>query len=570
MKSPEFTGRRARVRSGSIVTLLLLTLAGCTMQPVGRTPEAPRAESEQRAAVEQASEVLRQSRAEEALQILAELGRPVSVELAAAAAAVRGQALFRLGRSADAVAALVDREHWLERSADIVANQRMIWEGLALAGAPAARTGDRVIDGWLALAPLAEQPGTTDAEFRRQVVAWQGEFPNHPAARGLLSDYLQAPRDVTRGPPRQIALLLPLSSPQRLAAQAVRDGFMAAHLRAGEGGAATAIRVYDTTELGSEQAYQRAQQDGADFIVGPLLRPEVEGLVAHAGAVPTLALNFTQLDLPFMPGFYQFALAPEDDARAIARHAVASGARNAAALVPFSPGNDRADRILAAFRSELERLGGRLLVYDRYEPTASDYSAQVSALLNINRSAQRRTRLQTSLGTNLAFEPRLRQDVDFIFMIADPRAGRLLAPQLRFHDASHIPTYAISDVHEPGGRASESDLNGILFPDLPWVIAPDQTAASLKQELEGYWPNRSAGTLTRLFAMGFDAYQLVAPLHDWTGGFAPITGVSGRLVVDDRGRIRRELPLAQFRNGRPVAVDMPQRDPGQALGQVSR
>lgn len=543
------------------------------MQPIGRAPEAPQAEAGQQAIVEQASEALRQSQAQEALQMIAELGRPVSVEVAASAAAVRGQALFRLDRSAEAVAALVDREHWLDRSVDILANQRMIWEGLALAGGTTERTGDRVIDGWLALAPLAGQPGTPDVEFRRQVMAWQGQYPNHPAATGLLSDYLHTPDPATRGQlPRQVALLLPLGSAQRQAAQAVRDGFMAAHLRAGERGADTDIRIYDTTELGIEQAYQLAQQDGADFIVGPLLRPEVEALVAHAGAVPTLALNATQTDLPFMPGFYQFALAPEDDARAIARHAVASGARNAAALVPFAPGNDRPDRILAAFRAELERLGGRLLIFDRYEPTASDFSSQVSALLNINRSNQRRTRLQSNLGTTLAFEPRLRQDVDFIFMIADPRAGRLLAPQLRFHDAAHIPTYAISDVHDPGGRASESDLNGILFPDLPWVIAPDQESASLKRELEGYWPNRSTGMLTRLFAMGFDAYQLQQPLYDWTGGFAPIAGVSGRLVIDDRGRISRELPLAQFRNGRPVAVDMPQRDGGQALGlgQISR
>jgi uncharacterized protein len=564
----EFTGRRVTAALGRATLLCALFAAGCTMQPLTRAPEDPTAatDSAQQVVVERARQALRDGRAQDALSLLATLQQPMPLPLSIDAAAVRGQALFRVGRPAEAVTTLVEREFWLERSADIIANQRLIWDGLALTRMPEPppRTGDPIVDGWLALAPLAATPGT-DAEMRQLLGAWRGRYADHPAAAGVLAEYFAIERPPSGAFPRQIALLLPLSSPQRTAALAIRDGFLAAHLgnsRATD----TSIRIYDTATAGSPDAYQRAQQDGADFIVGPLLRSEVDETVAQAGFVPTLALNFTQRDLGFMPGFFQFALAPEDEARAIARHAIASGARNAAALVPITPGNDRADRILAEFRNELEARGGRLLVFDRYEPTASDFSAQVTALLNINRSNQRRTRLQANLGTPLQFEPRLRQDVDFILLVADARTGRLLAPQLRFHDAGNIPTYALSDVYEPGERASESDLNGILFADLPWVLAPDSDSAALKRELESYWPQRSAGALTRFYALGHDAYRLVAPLYDWTGGFAPIAGMSGRLVVDGSGRIRRELPVAQFRNGRPVAIDVPERYAPQALG----
>jgi uncharacterized protein len=564
----EFTGRRVTAALGRATLLCALFAAGCTMQPLTRAPEDPTAatDSAQQVVVERARQALRDGRAQDALSLLATLQQPMPLPLSIDAAAVRGQALFRVGRPAEAVTTLVEREFWLERSADIIANQRLIWDGLALTRMPEPppRTGDPIVDGWLALAPLAATPGT-DAEMRQLLGAWRGRYADHPAAAGVLAEYFAIERPPSGAFPRQIALLLPLSSPQRTAALAIRDGFLAAHLgnsRATD----TSIRIYDTATAGSPDAYQRAQQDGADFIVGPLLRSEVDETVAQAGFVPTLALNFTQRDLGFMPGFFQFALAPEDEARAIARHAIASGARNAAALVPITPGNDRADRILAEFRNELEARGGRLLVFDRYEPTASDFSAQVTALLNINRSNQRRTRLQANLGTQLQFEPRLRQDVDFILLVADARTGRLLAPQLRFHDAGNIPTYALSDVYEPGERASESDLNGILFADLPWVLAPDSDSAALKRELESYWPQRSAGALTRFYALGHDAYRLVAPLYDWTGGFAPIAGMSGRLVVDGSGRIRRELPVAQFRNGRPVAIDVPERYAPQALG----
>ncbi len=539
------------------------------MQPTTRGAEAPRAEAQQQAVIARATEALRQSRPEEALQLIADMGRPASVAVTTAAAAVRGQALFRVGRSADAVAVLVEREHWLDRSADILANQRMIWEGMGLAGAETQRTGDGVVDGWLALAPLAAAAGTPGAEFRQRLTRWRAEYPNHPAVTGLLSEYLLEPARPREAWPRHVALLLPLSSQVRHFALAVRDGFMAAHLRADERAADTIVRIYDTAELGVAGAYQQALQAGAEFVVGPLLRPDVEAVAAHAGTVPTLALNTTQSELAYIPGFYQFALAPEDEARAIARHAVASGVRHAAALAPLTPGNDRSDRIIAEFRAELERHGGRLLVFDRYEPTATDFASQVASLLNISRSTQRRTRLQNNLGTTLAFEPRLRQDVEFIFMIAAPQAGRMLTPQLRALDAGHLPTYAISDVHVPGGRASESDLNGLIFADLPWLLAPDQTSAGLRRDIEAYWPNRSEGDVTRLYAMGFDAYQLIAPLHDWTGGFPPIAGMSGTLTVDDRGRIRRELPLAQFRNGRPVAIESPQGASRQTVGFAS-
>jgi hypothetical protein len=38
-------------------------------------------------------------------------------------------------------------------------------------------------------------------------------------------------------------------------------------------------------------------------------------------------------------------------------------------------------------------------------------------------------------------------------------------------------------------------------------------------------------------------------------------GLSGDLSLDAQGRVRRVLPLAQFRNGRPVALDLSGQQP---------
>jgi outer membrane PBP1 activator LpoA protein len=489
-------------------------------------------------------------RAQPALDLLATLQPPSPDPVLRDAAAVRGQAYFQLGRHADAVRALVEREVWLDDSASILANQRMIWDGFRQSPPPAtlAPTGDRIVDGWLALAPLAAN-GTTD--LRRALLAWRQTFTDHPAAGVLLADLLAAQR--APGFPAQIALLLPLTSAQRTFALAIRDGFLAAHLRGASTAASTSIKIYDTQQGGPQNAYLRAQLDGADFIVGPLLPLDVEQVIAQAGFVPTLALNFAQTETPLLRSFYQFSLSSTDEARAIADSIASTGATTA---VAFVPGTDFGSRTLASFRAQFEARGGKLLDYVSYDPALQNFSQPVTSVLNITRSNQRQRRLEANLGTAVQFEPRRRQDVDAFFIAADDaRTVRLLAPQLRLNSAGDIPTYALSWVFEPGSTSRDNDLNGLIFTDLPAVIEPDATAKDLQREVQTYWPQRTG--LVRYYAMGFDAYELVGSLYNGDRAAWPIRGLSGDLSLDGTGKIRRALPLAQFRNGRPAPYEAP-------------
>src|SRR5690606_37831152 len=157
---------------------------------------------------------LRDERPADALARLDRLGRPASIPLMTDAESVRGRALFALGRPSEAVRTLVERETWLDSSAAVRDNQRMIWEGLgSSADADIRPTGDELIDGWLALAPVAAS-GVSGAALRGALVDWRREHGSHPAAMGLLADLLAADQGDGAYPP-QIALLLPISSPQR-------------------------------------------------------------------------------------------------------------------------------------------------------------------------------------------------------------------------------------------------------------------------------------------------------------------------------------------------------------------
>jgi hypothetical protein len=80
--------------------------------------------------------------------------------------------LFQLGRPTDAVRVLAEREVWLNDAASVLANQRMIWDGLRLnpSTTPPSLVGDKTVDGWLALAPF----GSLSAqELRRALLGWR-------------------------------------------------------------------------------------------------------------------------------------------------------------------------------------------------------------------------------------------------------------------------------------------------------------------------------------------------------------------------------------------------------------
>ena len=344
-------------------------------------------------------------------------------------------------------------------------------------------------------------------------------------------------------------MLLPLSSQQQISAQAVLDGFLAAHL--GNPNAVEAqIKIYDTGLIDVEEAYAQSVADGADFIVGPLLKPSVEAIERKAGFLPTLALNFTQNNQPPPAGFFQFTLAPEDEAAEIARHAVKKGAATAIAIVPA---DDWGIRLLNSFQSKFEELGGKLLQFRTYGAETKDFSATITALLNLTNSNQRHQRLAANLRIPVEFEPRRRQDIDTIFVAALPSAGRMLAPQLRFHFAGDIPTYATSDVYVPGNNTGNGDLNGVLVTETPWVLAPHPDTERLKAELERYWPDQ-APPLVRLHGLGFDAHRLIPLLYKKSEQFTSISGLSGNLTLGADGRIRRRLPVGQFRNGNLILL----------------
>ena len=172
--------------------------------------------------------------------------------------------------------------------------------------------------------------------------------------------------------------------------------------------------------------------------------------------------------------------------------------------------------------------------------------------MGLSQSVQRYQRLRANIGGPLQFDPRRRQDIDFVFLGADSRAGRLIKSQLKFHYSGDLPVYSTSFIYSMDGR-SDADLNDVKFADAPWVISPPTWIENYPELYGEFWP--SERRLSRLHAMGYDAYHLVGALFNAPeGDIAEITGATGRLFMASDDRIHRKLAWARFERGQPVPL----------------
>jgi outer membrane PBP1 activator LpoA protein len=491
---------------------------------------------------------------DQALNLLEPLSRqPLPQDHRARVEALRADAWFQKGEPVRAIELYLQRENWLHDDFSVRQNRHRLWAGLKASNAQVLRNATEItydwnIQGWLALGSLANSTGEQGIGWSNGIVQWRDSYGDH-AANDILNE-MDLPEAGTLQYPRQIALILPLSGNNAAAGKAIRNGFLGAYFNAVAGFEnAQQVRVYDINEYGGAlAAYETAVRDGAEFVVGPLLRRNVSALAEESLLpVPVLALNYLPDDvIAAPPGFYQFALAPEDEARSAALRAINDDLKRGVALVPNT---DWGRRVLTSFVNEFEAAGGELLDYSSYQPTVQDFSLEIQELMALSQSVQRYQRLRANIGGPLQFDPRRRQDIDFVFLAADAKAGRLIKSQLKFHYSGDLPVYSTSFIYSMDGR-SDTDLNEVMFAETPWVIDPPAWIADFPELYGEFWPAEKR--LTRLHAMGYDAYHLVGGLFPArTGPMEEIIGATGTLYLDPDGRVHRRMAWARFVRGQP-------------------
>ena len=406
---------------------------------------------------------------------------------------------------------------------------------------------DGVALGWIELALLTGELEADPTETRAALQGWRERFPQHPAT-DLLDDTITPEICRSATHPSRIAMLLPGSERYAAARRSLRDGFLAARYALKSSCAGPEVAFYEVGDpLDAAREWNRAVEEGAEIIVGPLLPESVERVAAIAGGRPTLALNRLRAGTP-PPRFEEFALAPEHESRQAARHALGRGLRRALVLYP---GTEWGRRIYGSFAQEYRDGGGEIIAQEQYSLAAVDYSDQIGRLLKIGASSRRHQELQRRLGRSLGFEPRRRRDADLVFVVARAAQGQLLVPQLRYNYSGDLPIYAIQNVFDPE-HLDNRDLNGVEMPALP--LLADRHAQVVHGEFSPDWLAAS-GFNVSLFAMGYDSFKLALSLFDGPQGLGRgIRGLTGIVSRAPDGRLQRELAWTRVEEGKLTAA----------------
>ena len=402
--------------------------------------------------------------------------------------------------------------------------------------------------GWI---ELAEVVRSNQSSIKRQLDAikqWQRVWIRHSASTRLPQELHDLQR-VWDERPRHIALILPL---QEIAGQAIQEGFFSAYYQAlAISREVPRISIYDSSNVRIIfPIYDEAVASGADLIIGPLSKELVNQLQQLPELpVPTLALNYaddTQLRKSVL---YQFGLAPEDEIAQAIDLAWDAGHRNAAVITPQSESYMRLQSIF----SELWSARGGNLVSQAAFSGDGDYVDVIKRLMAIDSSEARRDRLLDLLPRNtLEFTPRRRSDLDFIFLIANPRQGRQLKPTLAFYFAEKLPVYSLPSIYDGQENESENrDLDGIIFTVAPWVLDSNPLKSEMSANLR-----QAQGALQRFRVMGIDCFRLYPRLGQLADHqIESFQGATGVLRLSPNRQIHRTLDVARFVNGIATKIE---------------
>ena len=401
--------------------------------------------------------------------------------------------------------------------------------------------------GWLSLALIVKTTqGDLDEQVRR-LDRWQLQWPTHPANLQLPED-LALIRELAANKAKQIAIMLPTTGPLAPFGQAIRDGLLAAHFQHQQKNpSAPSIKLYNSDTDDFLSLYQQAQSEGAEVIIGPLQKKHVRLLFDTEIKLPTLALNRIEGYGIAPELLIQFGLAPEDEAQQIAELAYLDNYRRALIISPETPWGAK---VSSSFDQHWQALGGETVGYSQFTGQ-QDYSKSIKDALYLQHSENRARRIRQLIGEQIEFEPRRRQDIEMIFMLAKSDQARSLKPLLNYHYASDLPVYATSRIYNGyEDRKKDTDINGVKFTEIPWVLSKD---VLLKQQINQTIDNSKQ--YQRMYALGVDSYQLYPRLKQLLHiPNSRVYGQTGTLRLNASNQIERTLSLAQFKGGRARVI----------------
>jgi len=526
----------------------------------------------------------------------------------------------------DVLRAYIAQEPLLANPAEKQANIDATWQALSQMTQDqlnnvTINANENVLQGWLDLLGVYKANSNDPDMLKAGISDWQNRYPYNPAAK-MLPSALSQVKNFQPGSTGKIALLLPLNGQAQVFANAIQQGFndakngtlmqsaaapvqspvqapqatanpdaaptdanavvspsaapidntaqpdaaqpqpeASSSVETAAPSGSTQVQVYDTSTQPVAQLLTQAQNDGATLVVGPLLKNQVEQVVASPTPLNVLALNEPET-VQNRPNICYFALSPEDEARDAAHHMWDQGKRSPLLLVPRS---SLGDRVIKAFATEWQQLGGGTVLQQQFGSTA-ELKQGINSGAGIRLSGTpvnvqpAQAQGVTIAGLNIpapvsdapvADTASSSGSVDSVYIIATQSELTLIKPMIamRVSSRDNVSLYASSRSNQAGaGPDYRLELDGLQFSDVP-LLSGANTA--LMQQAAKKFNNDYS--LVRLYAMGIDAWSLANHFSEMRQlpGFQ-LKGNTGNLSATQDCVINRKLAWSQYRQGQIV------------------
>lgn len=460
--------------------------------------------------------------------------------------------LLQAGQKTAAANSLISLDSYLSDT-QLVSNHQEIW-GLLKASdintlksyVNAAKRMQRTkAEGWFELGVIAQEPDQTN-----RYAQWQKQYPQHPAFGLFTPDtntdkptLAQNQGDIIQTMDvHKVAVFLPLSGKLSSYAAALKAGIEQANQSSGQ---SVILTYYDENSLPMQALVSKAQQDGAQLIVGPLQKDKVEALLSVQASVPVLALNQIG-NQPAASNLYYYSLSPEDEAAQIAQKLDQDGLNHPLLLVPS---NNLGERTIQGFNNYWNGL-------DKGEATIAKFRSRDELLsllrktLTGNISSGQAGQIQSLANTQTADN----NHVDSIFMLASAFEAASIKSNvdMMLGDSPVRPSYYLGSKSNSSGLRADIALalNGMQLGDMPWMLnkMPEQFTQAATA-----LPNAN-GDQMRLYAMGYDTFALIHHLSEMRANpEITLSGLTGTLQITADGVIVRNLLWTRYVNGQLVS-----------------
>ncbi len=354
--------------------------------------------------------------------------------------------------------------------------------------------------------------GTQNADLKVKLLGtFKEHYPAHPLIALADADLGALQGTIKSDPQQQISQALPslgLKDGDTLAVLLPLSGRFASH--AGEParlGILAALNdfkpkikvvFYDTNAMSMEQIAAKLKHNPANFVIGPLLKPEVDAYLGLNLKIPAILLNSASGGL--QGSTWYFDLSPEYEGRLAASKIFADGHRRPQVI---SAQNSRSSRAAGAFADQWRAQTGAAPVMCAYTD------------LNDVKTSVQRCNLDGS---------------DSFYISGTAMEASEVKPLLLSQKSVYLTDQSYQGVNNSSLMVS---LYGAKLGDMPWLLIDSDLKEAMMQNIP-----KADAQVQRIFASGYDSLATALNLDALLQNSSDVLhGLSGDIRIGSGGRL---------------------------------